>query len=144
MPRDAPFVPGGGPADGIIRSVTTPPLAVQLSTFPGALVLLGTAWGLARPRHRRRAIAVGCIGMLAGALAALAYTLTRMAAGIDLDSIPHEPAAQWFVAAFGWAGAAAFAAIAVLPPLRARVDGPPLAPNVPREVARPRAVAGDR
>jgi len=127
----------------MIRTVTAP-LAVQLSTFPGALVLVLTAFSLLKPRLRRRAIAVGCVGMLAGALASLAYTLAGLARGIDLDFLPHEAAAQWFVAAFGWSGIAAALLVALVPAARVRVDGPPLAPGAPRLVDRPRAVAGGR
>ena len=105
------------------------PRLVELSTFLGAFVILGTVWCLTRPRLRRLGIVVGCVGITAGALSALVYTLAGMRRGIDIDAIPHEPAAQWFVAVFGWAGLLAAAAAAAVPALRAKVDGPPLQPD---------------
>ena len=105
------------------------PRLVLVSTFLGAVVILGAAACLMRPRSRLLGIVVGCAGMTAGALAALLYTLGEMARGLDVDSVPHEPAAQWFVAAFGWAGLAAALLGAVVPSLKARLNGPPLRPN---------------
>jgi hypothetical protein len=102
------------------------PRLVEISTFVGAVVILGTAACLMRPRRRLLGIVVGCTGMTAGALAALAYTLAEMARGLDVDSVPHEPAAQWFVAAFGWAGLLTALLAAFVPSLRARLNGPPL------------------
>ncbi len=60
--------------------------------------------------------------MLAGTLAALAYTLFHLSRGLAIDSIPHEPAAQWFVAAFGWIGLLAILAMALVPSVRAYVN----------------------
>jgi hypothetical protein len=105
------------------------PRLVQISTFAGAVVILGTAACLMRPRLRRLAIVVGCTGMTAGALAALVYTLSEMARGLDVDSVPHEACAQWFVAAFGWAGLATALLAAVVPSLKALLNGPPLRPH---------------
>jgi hypothetical protein len=101
------------------------PLAVQLSTFLGAGVLFWSVWCLAVPRRRATGIVVGCVGLLAGTAAALAYTLHHFFRGVDLDYIPHEPAAQWFVAAFGWAGLLAAMATAFVPSVRRRVGAAP-------------------
>ena len=103
------------------------PLLLELSTFLGAAVLFFTVWCLATARRRVLGVLVGCAGMLTGALAALVYTLVHMARGVDIDFIPHEPAAQWFVAGFGWSGVLVLLAAAFVPSVRSRVNGPPLA-----------------
>jgi hypothetical protein len=101
---------------------------VELSTFLGAAVLFWTAYCLAVPRRRVQGVVLGSLGMLAGALAAFSYTLFHFRRGLDIDSIPHEPAAQWFVAAFGWIGLLAIVAMALVPSVRAYVKRRPLAP----------------
>ena len=85
--------------------------------------------------------------MLAGAAAALTYTLRHLLLGVDIDFIPHEPAAEWFVAAFGWAGLATALVIAGVPGLRTRLrreletagrepeESEPERPSRPRRVA---------
>jgi hypothetical protein len=93
------------------------------SCFLGGAVLLATVLGIALPRLRWPSVMVGSAGLLAGTLAALVYTLVHMAEGTDIDFIPHEPAALWFVAAYGWAGLLAALAIALR--TRSRRDAEP-------------------
>ena len=99
------------------------PVAVEISTFLGAAVLLWTAYCLVVPGRRLLGIVVGSVGMLAGTLAALVYTLHHVRLGVDLDFIPHEPAAQWFVAVFGWAGLATALVASLVPSVKARLAG---------------------
>ena len=98
------------------------PLLVELSTFLGAAVLFWTALCLVRPGRRLVGIVAGCAGLIAGAAAALVYTLDGLARGLDVDRIPHEPAAQWFVAAFGWGGLLAALLSARVPAIRERLS----------------------
>lgn len=98
-------------------------LLLQISTFLGAAVLFWTAYSLAVPARRLLGIVVGCAGLLAGAGAALAYTLHHFFRGLDIDFIPHETAAQWFVAAFGWGGLAAAIVARAVPAARRGMAG---------------------
>ena len=93
---------------------------LEASSFLGAAVLLATVVGFALSRRRAQSAVVGSAGLLAGTLAALGYTLYHLARGIGIDFIPHQRAAVWFMAAFGWAGLLAAAA----PARRARRDAP--------------------
>jgi hypothetical protein len=99
------------------------PLLVQLSTFVGAAALFFTAYCLSVQKRRLRGIVLGCAGMLAGAVAAAVYTLHHHLRGIELDLIPHEPAAQWFVAAYGWSFLVTALITALVPSARARLAG---------------------
>jgi hypothetical protein len=94
---------------------------LEASSFLGAAVLIWTVFSVAFRPRRVQGVVVGSVGMIAGAAAALGSTLVDVFRGVDIDHIPHEIAAQWFVAAFGWAGLLAWIAAAFVPPVRDRL-----------------------
>jgi hypothetical protein len=97
------------------------PSLLETSTFVGGAVLVWSAFCLAVPPRRLHGVVIGVVGLLSGTCAGGAYTLHNVARGVDIDAIPHERAAQWFVAAFGWGGVAAGAALLLVPRLRERL-----------------------
>ena len=103
------------------------PTLLEASTFLGAGVLFWTAVCLVLPRRRLAGVFAGCLGLAAGAVADFVYTLHYLRLGMDVDAIPHERAAQWFVASFGWAGLLGALAAALVRPLRRRLEADGLA-----------------
>ncbi len=105
-----------------------------LSVLLGAGAIFWSTFCVTRPRRRLEGIVLGSAGLAAGSVAVLAYTLPLQLRGLDIDFIPNEPAAEWFVMAFGWAALLAKAVLLVRP-LR---PAPPMGPSAPGDEATPR------
>lgn len=98
----------------------------------GAAAILWATLCLTLPGRRLEGIVLGSAGLAAGSVAILAYLLPRQLRGLDIDAIPHEPVAEWFVCAFG--------AAALLAKLLLVVRRTP--PGLPGESERTRAADG--
>lgn len=99
----------------------------------GAAAILWATLCLSLPGRRLEGIVLGSAGLAAGSVAVLAYLLPRQLDGMDIDAIPHEPVAEWFVCAFG--------AAALLAKLLLVVRRTP--PSLPGERARSGAESED-